>query len=226
MPIRIVYLPNCLVAQWGIHQETRLNKYQFCLNICSLDDTDSLDKTPFRHFLMIDLAKLNSGASESWIWVMVGHTTVLDRKSTLVQRSRNNPLFKKWSITKMVTGGLGSRHEWATDGYFVAPKIKSFIRQYTLEDSHYYKTSRKTVKKYAVIRKKVNWWQEIVRTEFLVFELQRSFKYRSLSIFGHFCPNICPFYPSWPIQAQSVKPWSCFEYDIWYKISLIVYFLN
>ena len=30
----------------------------------------------------------------------------------------------------MVKGGLGSRHERATDGYFVAPKIKKFIRQY------------------------------------------------------------------------------------------------
>ena len=146
MPIRTVYLPNCLVARWGINQETRLRKYQFCLNICSLDDTDSWKNPLFVISWWLTLP--------NWIQERLSHdyesslviTTVLDRKSTLVQISRNNLLFKKWSITKMVTGGLGSRHEWATDGYFVAPKIKSFIRQFTLEDSHNLKKSRKTVK--------------------------------------------------------------------------------
>ena len=43
----------------------------------------------------------------------------------------------------MVKGGLGSRHEEATDGYFVAPKIKKFIRQYPGRQPYLQKNSRK-----------------------------------------------------------------------------------
>lgn len=127
---------------------------------------------------MIDLAKFNSGASESCIWVNTGDKTGLNRKTTLVQISINNLLFKKWSITKMVTGGLGSRHEWAADGYFVAPKIKSFIRQYTLEDSHNFKISRQTVQNLAsqFFEKKPS------------FRISKTFKYQSFFTF-----DLCHF---------------------------------
>ena len=45
----------------------------------------------------------------------------------------------------MVKGGLGSRHERATDGYFVAPKIKKFIRQYPGRQPYFKKLSKTTI---------------------------------------------------------------------------------
>ena len=68
----------------------------------------------------------------------------------------------------MVTGGLGSRHEWATDGYFVAPKIKSFIRQFTLEDSHNLKKQLKNRATVMLVTSLCWWLYDGERFEMLV----------------------------------------------------------